>query len=197
MVCSVVIPAKQEPYLPKLLISLRGFDVHVQTEAGLSNAVLCGVKLCRGSVIAVLDADGSHNPKYVLPMTKRLSSCDVVVGSRYVSGGQSQDVLVRKVVSKCYCWVARLLLGLNVYDCMSGFIVAKREVYQKLKLHPVGYKFGLELMAKSKGRFRVVEYPVVFEKRKLGVSKAGFGQGLRTLAFVLKLFVEVRLCGYH
>jgi hypothetical protein len=73
---------------------------------------------------------------------------------------------------------------------MSGFIVARREVFEQLNLKPLGYKFGLEIISKSKGKFNVAEYPVFFEKRKMGVSKTGFGQGIKTFAFILKLWME-------
>ena len=73
---------------------------------------------------------------------------------------------------------------------MSGFIVAKRVVFEQLNLKPLGYKFGLELITKSKGKFSVTEVPVFFEKRKMGLSKTGFGQGIKTFAFIIKLWLE-------
>jgi dolichol-phosphate mannosyltransferase len=190
---TVVIPAKNEPYLPKLLSQLKEYEVLVQREPGLANAVLRGVKLSTGEAIVVLDADGSHNPKFVPDMLKHLAWADVVVGSRYVKGGGTEDYLLRMLLSRLFCKVSRFLLGLSVNDNMSGFIVARREVFEQLNLKPFGYKFGLEIIAKSKNKFRVAEYPVVFEKRKIGLSKTGFGQGIRTFTFILKLFIETRL----
>jgi dolichol-phosphate mannosyltransferase len=187
---SVVIPVKNEPYLPTLLGQLEGYEVLVQREPGLANAVLHGVKLCTGEAIVVLDADGSHNPKYVPEMLKHLAWADVVVGSRYVRGGGTEDYFVRMLISRLFCKFARFILRIHVNDCMSGFVVARREVFEQLNLKPFGYKFLLEIIVQSKGKFRVAEYPVVFEKRKMGLSKTGAGQLIRTFAFIMKLWME-------
>jgi dolichol-phosphate mannosyltransferase len=190
MIASVILPVKDEPYLPKLLSQLEGYEVLVQREPGLANAVLHGVKLAHGEAIVILDADGSHNPKYISEMLKYLSVFDVVVGSRYVHGGGTEDYFLRMLLSRLFCKLARFILRIKINDCMSGFIVARREVFEQLNLKPLGYKFGLEIISKSKGKFNVAEYPVFFEKRKMGVSKTGFGQGIKTFAFILKLWME-------
>jgi dolichol-phosphate mannosyltransferase len=190
MKVSVIIPVKNEPYISALLKQLKGYEVLVQREPGLANAVLCGVKRSHGNAIVICDADGSHNPKYIPEMLKYLSVFDVVVGSRYVKGGCTEDYFMRMLLSRLFCKLARFILQIDINDCMSGFIVARREVFEQLNLKPLGYKFGLELIVKSKNRFRVAEYPVVFEKRKMGVSKTGFGQAIKTLTFIIKLRME-------
>jgi dolichol-phosphate mannosyltransferase len=190
MIASIIIPVKNEPYLSTLLSQLEGYEVLVQREPGLANAVLCGVKRSHEEAIITMDADGSHNPKYIPEMLKYLSVFDVVVGSRYVKGGRTQDYFVRMILSRLFCKLARFILQINVNDCMSGFIVAKREVFEQLNLKPLGYKFGTEILFKSRGKFRVAEYPVVFEKRKMGLSKTGFGQAIKTLTFIIKLRIE-------
>jgi dolichol-phosphate mannosyltransferase len=190
MIASVILPVKDEPYLSTLLNQLEGYEVLVQREPGLANAVLYGVKRSHGEAICVLDADGSHNPKYLPEMLKYLSVFDVVVGSRYVHGGGTEDYFLRMLLSRLFCKLARFILRIHVNDCMSGFIVARREVFEQLNLKPLGYKFGLEIIAKSKGKFSVAEFPVFFEKRKMGFSKTGFGQGIKTFAFILKLWME-------
>lgn len=147
------------------------------------------VRASVGDVICVLDADGSHNPSYLPAMVRRLSEVDIVVGSRYVRGGGTQDYLIRMLLSRLFCKVARALLRVKVNDNMSGFMVAKREVFEQLHFQPFGYKFVLELLVKSNHKFTIVEHPVVFEKRKMGVSKTGFGQGVKTFMFILKLWI--------
>ena len=189
---SVIIPCKNEPYLPTLLHDLSlsltlPYETRIQTEQGLGNAVLCGVRSSVGDAVAILDADGSHNPKYLSNMVKLLEDYDIVIGSRYVRGGATEDYFVRMLLSRLYCKVAKFLFNLKVNDNMSGFVVARRGVFNSLTLKPVGYKFGLEMLVKSRGKFRVCEYPVCFEKRKMGLSKTGFGQALRTFAFILQL----------
>jgi len=192
MKVSVILPVKDEPYLPQMIDRIKRVipcDVHVQREPGLANAVLRGVKASIGDVVCVLDADGSHNPSYLPAMIQRLSEADIVVGSRYVRGGGTQDYFMRMLLSRLFCKFARALLRLKVNDNMSGFVVAKREVFEQHHYQPLGYKFILELLVKGRDKFTVVEYPVVFEKRKMGLSKTGFGQGIKTFMFILKLWI--------
>jgi glycosyltransferase involved in cell wall biosynthesis len=97
----VVIPALNEPYLPKLLESLNGYDVHVQNEKGLSYAVWKGIQsINKDGVVVVMDADGSHPPEAIPKMVDMLSSRTwFIVGSRYCKGGYSWDSIPRKVMS--------------------------------------------------------------------------------------------------
>ena len=178
-----------------LLADIRGnlshpYEIKVQTESGLGNAVLRGVRNASGDVIAVLDADGSHNPKYIPGMTELLEEYDIVLGSRYIAGGSSEDYRIRVFLSRLFCIFSKVILNLKVEDNMSGYIVAKKNVFSQLTLKPVGYKLGLEILVKSKGRFLVAEYPVCFEKRKMGYSKTGFIQGIKTIASILQLRLE-------
>lgn len=194
MTIAIIIPSKDEPYLPQLIhrISVevhQDYHVHIQSEPGLANAVLCGVKSSKDEAIVVLDADGSHPPKYIPAMVGALRTYDVVIGSRYIQGGATEDYALRRLVSRLFCKVSRALFRLTVVDTMSGFIVARRNVYEQLILNPVGYKFGLEIIVKGRKWLKIGEYPIHFEKRKMGYSKTGLGQGVKTLIFILKLWI--------
>lgn len=193
MMISVVIPAKDEPYLSYLVDFLDNVidyphEILVQNEPGLASAVLHGIKKAKGEIIAILDADGSHNPKDLNKMVRLLENYQVIIGSRYVKGGNSKDFFRRRFLSLAFCRIAQVLLGLNISDPMSGFVVAKRRVFESVKLRPIGYKFLLELLVKSNGSFRISEYPITFEKRKMGSSKTGPFEAIRTSLFILLLF---------
>jgi dolichol-phosphate mannosyltransferase len=190
---SVVLPVKNEPHLPTLLNKLYTFgfnEIHVQTEKGLSNAVLAGVKASEGKVICVLDADGSHPAECLNAMVSKIGEYDIVIGSRYVKGGSTEDKWGRRIISDVYRYVAHFMFDLTVKDVMSGYIVVKREVLDSVKLKPVGFKWGLELLIKTKGKVHVLEYPIHFSKRKGGSSKADWKQGLQTFGFMLKLWMD-------
>ena len=181
---SIVVPALNEPHLPQLLNELSSYEVHVQTEKGLSYAVWKGIQHARGDVVAVMDADGSHPASAIKPMFSMLNE-DVwfVAGSRYVKGGYSHDSIMRKVISLFYCIVARLILRTNIHDCMSGFWVGYRS---KFNFEPTEtYKFGLQLLRKYRGH--IMEYPIVFEKRKSGKSKVKPIQAIKDLWEVISV----------
>lgn len=188
---SIIIPVLEEPYLNELKGHIgevmRGVktphEVLVQQERGLSNAVLSGA---RGEIIVVMDGDGSHPPEDVPLMIKLLEQCDVVVGSKYTGEGKSHDTFFRKVVSVATCYLARQLLGLETRDNMSGFIAARRPLFEEITVvEGMDYKFGLELIARNQGR--VHEHPIIFRKRVSGSSKASITQGLRTLRLIWRL----------
>lgn len=193
---SIIIPAKlPEPYLPQLLSQIAEsvtipHEVLIQTEKGLGYAVMCGIKRSEGDIIAVCDSDGSHPVKSIQFMYCLIGKHDVVVGSRY-NGGLTSDSLLRQIISRVYCLFAQCLFRLNVKDNMSGFIVAKRQVFVDYPISSNGFKFVLDLLIKSKGVYDVVEYPIVFEKRKLGKSKASPMEAIRTLRLMLHLCVHV------
>ena len=135
----------------------------------------------------VLDADGSHNPRSLNNMVDLVRTYPVVVGSRYVDGGASNDSIARQFLSRSFCKVARAGLNLEIKDPMSGFVAVERRVFNTVKLKSSGYKFALELIVKSNGRFKIFEHPIVFERRKMGASKTGVKEGIETILFVLML----------
>ena len=189
---SLVIPCKDEPYLPTLLSEINDvmqepYEVLVQKEGGLGYAVKCGIERSKGEIICVLDADGSHPPKYLPYIINQIMFYDIVIGSRY-RGGNTQDSFIRKVISRFYCEFAKELFGLNVNDNMSGFFAVKREVFEKYPITNKGYKILLECLVKSRQDFVAKEYPIIFEPRKLGKSKANLKQGIQTLWFIIKLY---------
>ena len=167
------------------------YEVLIQTEKGLGFAVKCGIEKAHGEIIVVCDADGSHKIEYIPQMIELLDFNEIVVGSRYVKGGRTQDTFVRRVISRIYCEFAKELFGLNINDNMSGFIAAKKYVLDKYPISNSGFKWGLELLCKSSHEYTAVEFPIIFEQRKLGKSKANYKEAFRTLWFMLKLRRQV------
>ena len=159
---------------------------------GLSSAVLEGISAASGSIIVVMDADLSHPPEKIPEMVAKIESgeAEVVFGSRYVKGGSVENwPFYRKVASKGATLLARWLT--KIKDPMSGFFAFKRTVIEGVKLNPVGYKIGLELLVK--GRYSmVVEVPIHFANRKAGRSKLGTGEMLKYIDHVSMLYEHKR-----
>jgi dolichol-phosphate mannosyltransferase len=124
-----------------------------------------------------MDADGSHNPKY-LPQMLALAEdgADVVVGSRNVPGGGTVNWGIgRKILSKGGSFYARTILGMDVRDVTAGFVCWRRQVLETLDLTGIdsnGYSFQIEMKYRAVRRgFRLVETPIQFEDRRVGQSK--------------------------
>jgi dolichol-phosphate mannosyltransferase len=141
-------------------------------KAGLASAVLAGFAEARGEALLVMDADLSHPPEVAPKLVHALDAgADLAVGSRYVEGGATMDwPLRRRVVSRIACLMGNVLVP--VRDSTSGFFAIRRSVVDGVKLNPIGFKIGFEVMAR--GRYRtVVEVPYTFRDRELGASKFG------------------------
>ena len=211
MKASVIVPTKDEPNVGRLVEriheTLGGIDHEIiivdksaspqsvegalvlrQRSDGLGRAVLEGLERASGELIVTMDGDLSHDPKYLRPMLMMASEYDIVIGSRFVAGGRSQDTAFRKLVSQAFRFLAKWILGLGVEDPLSGFSVMRREVLRALSLDPMGYKIVTEILYKAKRKgFRAAEVPIDFKRREAGRSKAGVGEAARTLALMLKL----------
>ena len=157
--------------------------IHVMHRAGklgLGTAYVEGFGwgLARGyDYLFEMDADGSHDPKY-LPTMLALAEdgADVVIGSRYVPGGGTENwSLGRKVISRGGGLYARTVLGIDVQDVTAGFICWRRAALEAIELSTVssnGYSFQIEMKyrAHQKG-LRLVETPIMFVDRRVGQSK--------------------------
>ena len=158
-------------------------------ERGLATAVLHGLKKARGQVLAVMDADLSHPPEAIPEIVNEIrSGADMVVGSRYVSGGKTEEDwgLLRWLNSKIATVLARPLT--NIKDPMAGFFAIHRNVFMRSeRLDPIGYKIGLELLVKC-GCRRVVEVPIHFIDRKRGKSKLTLREQWNYVAHLRRLY---------
>ncbi|MEM3341953.1 MAG: polyprenol monophosphomannose synthase [Thermoplasmata archaeon] len=153
------------PHYPQLRVITR------VGERGLSSAVIRGFNEASGSIFAVMDADLSHDEKLLPVMYAKMKEHDMAIGSRYVEGGGSQNwPFYRKVISKTARAMAMPIT--SVKDPLSGFFMVKKKVIEGKELDPIGYKIGLEILAKGDYN-SVVEVPMIFRDRAWGKSKLG------------------------
>lgn len=126
--------------------------------------------------IIQMDADFSHNPKYLSQMIKSLEGFDTVIGSRYINGGKIENwSFIRRLISRGGNLYARLITGLPVCDPTAGFVGWRREALQKINLDGIrsdGYGFQIEMKFRAyKNNSSIKEIPIVFADRKFGESK--------------------------
>jgi dolichol-phosphate mannosyltransferase len=126
--------------------------------------------------VVEMDADLSHDPRALPTLIGLLPDADVVIGSRYVPGGGTEDwSRLRMAISRFGSFYARVILGLPIRDLTGGFNGWKRRVLETLPLDQVrseGYSFQIELKLRAaRAGFRLVETPIVFIDRRVGQSK--------------------------
>lgn len=153
--------------------------LHRARKEGLGRAYLAAfvIALSDGYEFVVgMDADFSHDPRYLPEMLARAKDTDLVIGSRYVAGGGTRGwALGRRLLSRNANLYARTILGVGVYDLTSGFKCFRRQVLEAIGLSTVacvGYAFQIELTHRTiRSGFRLVEMPIVFVERRSGHSK--------------------------
>lgn len=164
-------------------ISAKNPNVLLETRAGklgLGTAYVHGFKraLAIPDVDCVfgMDADFSHSPEFLPSFLDALEGSDLVVGSRYLDGISVVNWPIRRLfISFVANNYARLITGLPIRDCTSGFCCYKREVLEKINLDAVrarGYSFLVEMKYRAhKLGFKLGEVPIIFFERRSGQTK--------------------------
>ena len=153
--------------------------LHRATKTGLGHAYLAGFSRAlsgNAEIVIEMDADFSHDPRYLGPLLEAANTADLVLGSRYVEGGGVEDWgLVRRLISRGGCFYARTILGVQVHDLTGGFKCIHRRVLEAIQLETIraeGYVFQIEVTYRALlAGFRVAEIPIVFRDRSVGTSK--------------------------
>jgi dolichol-phosphate mannosyltransferase len=157
--------------------------IHRSGKLGFSSAYIQAFRtLLDDTVDAIgqMDADFSHEPEKLVDMARRLETCDLVLGSRYVPGG-STDIrwpIWRKALSAWGNFYARTILGMPMRDVTGGFRLWRRKTLQAMPLERVkarGYIFQVEMAYLAWClKFKIGEVPIYFAERRWGKSKMSF-----------------------
>ena len=153
--------------------------LHRREKLGLGPAYVAGFRaaLDGGAARVVqMDADFSHEPQMLPVLLAALADADLVLGSRYVPGGDVHDWGVgRRAISRLGSKYARTALGVRVHDLTGGYKAWRRATLEGIDLEAVdatGYAFQVETTYRAiKAGFRVVEVPITFRDRRIGASK--------------------------
>jgi len=150
-----------------------------EAKEGLGKAYVAGFKYAlerEYQNIVEMDADLSHNPKYLSVFLQEIKNHDLVIGSRYVAGGGTVHwSAFRKLISSGGSLYAKTILGIDISDVTGGYKCFRREVLESIDLDNLittGYAFQIEMNYRASiGNFRVKEVPIIFEDRVAGKSK--------------------------
>jgi dolichol-phosphate mannosyltransferase len=173
---------------------------HRPAKQGLGRAYLdgFGVALSGGAAIVVqMDADFSHSPDRLPGLLAPIvdGRADLVIGSRYVTGGGVVDWGIgRRILSRGGSLFARVILGLRPHDLTGGFKAWRAETLAGVPfegVHAGGYVFQIEMTFRAQRRgARIVEVPIVFADRRVGQSKMSRRIVVEALVVVVQLRFE-------
>ena len=154
--------------------------LHRPARMGFGSAYIDGFKYAlektEARYIFEMDADFSHDPKYLPDFIEMIQEADLVIGSRYVNGISIVNwPLNRLIISMFGNWYARTITGLPLNDVTAGYKCFRRELLEQIDLDSVranGYAFQIELnYLVWKSGFRIKEVPIIFIDRTIGESK--------------------------
>jgi dolichol-phosphate mannosyltransferase len=174
---------------PRLHLLSRGEKLGLGTAYvdGFAEALRLG-----GQLIIQMDCDLSHDPGALPLLVEAAAEADVVIGSRYVAGGETVGWgWQRRLASEGMSLACRALLGIPVRDVTGGFKCWRREVLESLPRQDVrcrGFAFQIEMNYLTwRAGYRVVEVPVTFVNRQLGRSKMSAAIALEAAALLWRL----------
>ena len=178
-----------------------------ESKLGLGTAYISGIKYAlkklNPDIVMTMDADFSHNPKYIPDFVRKINEgYDVVLGSRYVHGGGIGNWgFHRTIISKGANYLAKVLLGLTTKDNTTGYRLYKREVLERIDLDSIrsnGYSFLMEMVFWCQyHNFKIAETPIFFDIRRYGASKISKKEIFRALKTLITLKFRIKPITYY
>jgi dolichol-phosphate mannosyltransferase len=173
--------------------------MHREGKQGLGTAYIAGFRWALERdypLIFEMDADFSHQPRYITDFIACAETADLVLGTRYIPGGGTEGwTWSRKLISRAGNLYARMILWLPFHDLTGGFKCFRREVLETIDLDAVrstGYAFQIELTYRAlKAGFKVAETPIIFPDRTRGESKMSGSIVREAMINVIRIRFEV------
>lgn len=169
-----------------------GDKILTQNGRGYGAAFIQAFDVATGDVILFMDADGSHDPKEIPSILKKVSEgYEYVMASRYMSGAHSyDDTIIRWVGNRVFTWMTNVLHGTNVTDSLYLFTAITKEGLNKLKLTSPGFEFCTEIVVKAhRAGLKFGEVPATERARFAGKTKVNaFWHGLKILRMILRRY---------
>lgn len=147
-----------------------------QEYPGFGGAFRTGIKYAEKDKFLILDSDGSHDPKYIPDIYKKFTEggYDLVIGSRYTEGGETNDSKSSIIMSHILNTFFRICLGIKAKDISTDYRMYRTEQLKAVELENVNYDVLQEVllrMKQNKPDLKIGEVPISFQKRIYGESK--------------------------
>lgn len=166
---------------------------HRQGKLGLGTAIQAAMKYAMDhdyDFLVNVDADFSHHPRYLPALLAGMKRKDVMIGSRYVAGGGSENwPFSRRLISKTVNTLVRFLMRIPAHDTSGAYRCYRVSRLRQTDLKNLlsrGYSFQQEVLYRCrKAGLRIGETPILFENRRAGASKVNPHEAVRSLAVIL------------
>lgn len=187
----IVVADSLEPLDDTATVCARNGVKHLHRTGGntYGDAVRTGIRASSGARVLLMDADGSHNPRDIETIWNARSQADIVIGSRYVKGGHTENPAVLIWMSRILNYMYKFAFSLPVNDVSNSFRLYQGEQLRGLTLNSPDFDIVEEILirlAYGTAQATVIEVPVTFEQRKAGESKRNLP------AFMLSYMKSIR-----
>ncbi len=171
--------------------------LHRKGIRGIFSALNDGIRVAKGRIVVIMDADFSHPPETVPKLVSEAKDYDIVVGSRFMSGSHFSAPFARKYGPTLLNAMCRLILGLKSTDIFTGFHAMKKDKFMQINFRypSVWGEFDMELLYRAqKAGFKMKDVPFSYNFRSEGKSKSSgfkvvkYGFAYLKRAFQLRFF---------
>jgi dolichol-phosphate mannosyltransferase len=177
-----------------LLEGLNVEGIRRQPDNSFGSAISTGISTISklSKFVIFMDADGSHQPSSIIKLVNqaKLSGADVVIASRYIDGGKTENSIMLKLMSKTLNKVFSLILGIGCRDVSTNFKIYKSDLIRDIELSCKNFDVVEELLLKVKIKsgtdFSFIEIPDHFQQRKFGESKRQLN--VFVMSYIITLF---------
>lgn len=173
-----------------------------QEYPGFGGAFRTAIQYAQKDKFLILDSDGSHPPKNIPDLYQMFATgqYDVVIGSRYVKGGKTDDAKSSIIMSHMLNFAFRICLGISAKDISTDYRMYQTEQLKKVELNCVNYDVLQEVLLKLKlnkadRRLRIGEVPIYFQKRLYGESKRQLIKFIISYIRTIVRLTWMRICG--
>lgn len=140
------------------------------------DAIRTGIRSSTGDYVAIMDADGSHDPEFIAELWRRRSDAEVVIASRYVPGGQTDNPRVLVAMSRLLNTAFKAIVGMPVLDASNSFRLYRGSILRALVLSSLHFDIQEEILVRLINRdptqpARILEIPFHFRCRVHGKPK--------------------------
>jgi dolichol-phosphate mannosyltransferase len=171
--------------------------IHRPSKLGLGTATLAAMRYALEhdfDLLINMDADFSHHPRYLPALLAGMDRHDVMIGSRYVRGGGSENwPLRRQLISRAVNALVALLMRIPARDCSGAYRCYRVSKLRQTRLDRVisrGYSFQQEVLYRCrKAGCKIGETPIIFENRRAGTSKVNAHEAVRSMAMIFRIGV--------
>jgi dolichol-phosphate mannosyltransferase len=159
------------------------------------DAIRTGIQKASKNFLVFMDADGSHNPDDIIKFYKEIDSCDLVIGSRYITGGNSYNGFILKLMSYMLNVTYRFFFKIKAKDISNSFRMYRTEQLKTLTLECSNFDIVEEILIKLALRFHpftILEIPVFFDRRKYGESKRDLCKFILTYIATIRRLLQFK-----